>query len=93
MKKNMLISISQEVANIIQQERSYEDSYKQTVKKKVTRQAGIIDPTLTEDQLEHYANNPNEMSQLLAKKVGMASISLKHAVADIQDKCRDLQRL
>jgi hypothetical protein len=60
------------------------------VKNKIMRQAKLVDPTLNDVQLEHYANNPHEASQLLQKRVGIASFQLRNAVQDIQDKCRDI---
>ena len=93
MKKNMLMGVTKELAQVLEQEKANEDMFKSTVKGKVARQAKLIDPTLTEAELEYYANNPQEAAELLTKRVGVASFHLKNAVADIQDKCRDIERL
>lgn len=53
-----------------------------------------MDTNLTEEEVDHYVNNPQEAEQMLQKKIyGQASVNLKNAVSDIQDKFRDIQRL
>lgn len=64
------------------------------MKEKVARQVLLIDENLTQDEVDHYVNNPQEAEQMLQKRIyGMASVSLRNAVSDIQDKFRDIQRL
>lgn len=64
------------------------------MKNKITRQVRIIDKELTDNEVEHYVNNPEEAQQMLQKKVyGQASMVLKDTVADIQDKFKDIRKL
>lgn len=58
MKKNILMAVTDELTQTLNQERAHEDLFKNTVKSKIVRQAKLVDPTLNEVQLEHYANNP-----------------------------------
>lgn len=54
----------------------------------------LVDRNLTPNEVDHYVNNPEEANQMLQRRVmGFASAELTNAVADIQDKLRDVQRL
>ena len=54
----------------------------------------IIDKDITDEDVEHYVQHPDEAQQMLQKKIyGQASTSLKNAVSDIQDKFKDIQKL
>lgn len=94
MKRNFYLSLTSELSKTLEQERIQEDSFKKCVKEKVARQVLLIDENLTQDQVDHYVNNPQEAEQMLQKRIyGMASVNLRNAVNDIQDKFRDIQRL
>ena len=64
------------------------------MREKVTRQVRLIDRDVDDEQMEQYVQNPQLAQQKLEEKVmGRASVVLKNAVSDIQDKFRDIQRL
>jgi len=68
--------------------------YKTAVKGKISRQAKIIDPTLTNEQIEEVCNDPDGAGKLLANKMlGTGHMKLRNAVADIQDKYKDIRKL
>lgn len=94
MKRNFYLALTNELAKALERERIQEDSYKKCVKDKVARQVLLVDENLTQDQVDHYVNNPQEAEQMLQKRIyGMASLNLRNAVNDIQDKFRDIQKL
>ena len=94
MKKNFYISVSKEVADVLQKQQSYEDQFKTTVKDKVLRQVKLIDRDMDEERAQEYVENPALAQEMLERKIyGQASVTLKNAVSDIQDKFRDIKKL
>jgi len=80
--------------NILQESQNAQLGYKNAVRNKIARHAKIIDPTLTEEQVETVCNDPNGANQLLANKMlGTGHIKIRNAVADIQDKYKDIIKL
>lgn len=94
MKRNLYTSLTKELSKVLEHERIQEDGFKNCVKDRIGRQVRLIDKNLTEDEVEHYVNNPQEAEQMLQERIyGHASVNLKNAVNDIQDKFRDIQKL
>lgn len=94
MKRNFYLSLTNDLAKTLEQERIAEDSFKKCAKEKIARQVLLVDNNLTANEVDHYVNNPLEAEQMLQQRVyGMASQDLRNAVTDIQDKFRDIQRL
>ena len=60
MKRNILMSVTNDFSEALNEEKQCEDLFKNSVKNKIIRQAKLVDPTLNDVQLEHYANNPHE---------------------------------
>ena len=78
----------------MQKQQLYEEEFKNTVRDKVTRQVRLIDREADEEQMQKYIDNPQLAQQKLEEKImGRASVTLKNAVSDIQDKFRDIQKL
>jgi len=81
-------------AEILKDSQNTQIEYKTAVKAKIVRQAKIIDPTLTQEQVEAVCSDPDGASNLLASKMlGPGHVKLQHAVADIKDKYKDILRL
>jgi len=81
-------------ADVLKESQTTQIDYKTAVKSKIARQAKIIDPTLTEDQVEAVCNDPEGAGRLLENKMlGTGHMKLKNAVLDIQDKYKDIQKL
>lgn len=94
MKRNFYLNLRQEVGDILQKQQLYEEEFKNTVRDKVTRQVRLIDREADEEQMQKYIDNPQLAQQKLEEKImGRASVTLKNAVSDIQDKFRDIQKL
>jgi len=80
--------------NVLQESQNVQINYKNAVKNKIARHARIIDPTLTEEQVENVCNDPNGANNLLADKMlGTGHVRMRNAVADIQDKYKDIIKL
>jgi len=80
--------------NILQEAQNVQLSYKKAVKTKIARHARIIDPTLTEEQVETVCNDPDGANKLLADKMlGAGHVRLRNAVLDIEDKYKDIIKL
>jgi len=81
-------------AEILKETQTTQIDYKTAVKSKISRQARIIDPNLTNEQIEEVCNDPEGAGKLLANKMlGQGHVKLRNAVADIQDKYKDIQKL
>jgi len=94
MKRNLFQAVSFEMLKTVEQERMCEEAFKKSVRNKISRQVKIVDSKLTEAEVDHYVNNPEEAQLMLNRKVfGQASNQLKNAVTDIQCKLRDVQKL
>ena len=65
MKKNFYISVSKEVADVLQKQQSYEDQFKTTVKDKVLRQVKLIDRDMDEERAQEYVENPALAQEML----------------------------
>jgi syntaxin 1B/2/3 len=79
---------------VLKETQNTQIEYKTAVKGKISRQAKIIDPTLTNEQIEEVCNDPDGAGKLLANKMlGTGHMKLKNAVADIQDKYKDIRKL
>jgi len=80
--------------NILQEAQKVQINYKNAVKGKIARHARIIDPTLTEEQVETVCNDPEGANKLLANKMlGNGHMRVRNAVADIEDKYKDIIKL
>jgi len=81
-------------ADVLRESQNTQIEYKTAVKTKIARQAKIIDPSLTQDQVEAVCNDPEGAGKLLENKMlGLGHMKLKNAVLDIQDKYKDIQKL
>jgi t-SNARE complex subunit (syntaxin) len=81
-------------ADVLKESQNTQIQYKTAVKTKIARQAKIIDPTLTPEQVEAVCNDPEGAGRLLENKMlGTGHMKLKNAVMDIQDKYKDIQKL
>jgi len=79
---------------VLKETQTTQIEYKTAVRGKISRQAKIIDPTLTNEQVEEVCNDPEGAGRLLANKMlGSGHVRLKNAVADIQDKYKDIRKL
>jgi syntaxin 1B/2/3 len=80
--------------DVLKESQNTQIEYKTAVKSKIARQAKIIDPTLTQDQVEAVCNDPDGAGKLLANKMlGTGHVKLQNAVSDIQDKYKDILKL
>jgi len=81
-------------AEVLKESQNTQIEYKTAVKTKIARQARIIDPNLTQEQVEAVCNDPEGAGRLLENKMlGTGHMKLKNAVMDIQDKYKDIQKL
>jgi len=79
---------------VLKETQNTQIEYKTAVKGKISRQAKIIDPTLTNEQVEEVCNDPEGAGKFLANKMlGSGHVRLRNAVADIQDKYKDIRKL
>jgi len=75
----------------------YEDlqlQFKNAVKSKVKRLVKALDENLSAEELERISEDPEGAAKLIQNKmIGRGHLKLENAVADIQEKQRDIQRL
>lgn len=94
MKRNFYAALTNQLSRTLEQERVQEDGFKNCVKERIGRQVRLIDTDLTEDEVEHYVNNPEQAEKMLQTRIyGQASVNLQNAVSDIQDKFKDILKL
>jgi len=80
--------------DILKDTQTTQINYKTAAKAKITRQVKAIDPNLTPEQIEEVYNDPDGTGKLLQNKMlGTGHLKLRNAVADIQDKYKDIIKL
>lgn len=94
MKINAHAALGNKFAEVLRDTQTIEVEVQQAVRDKISRQARLIDDTLTDKQINDICQDPDGASKLIANKMfGQSHIKLQNAVSDIQDKYRDIQRL
>jgi syntaxin 1B/2/3 len=69
-------------------------AFKSAVKNKVKRQVRALDDRITEEELEKVSEDPEAASKIIQERViGLGHAKVRNAVADIQDKYKDIQKL
>jgi len=87
-------ALSNQFSEVLKQSQNIQVEFKSAVKSKMARQAKILDENLTDDQVQDVVNDPEGLSKLMqGKLIGPGHLKLQNAVADIQDKYKDIQRL
>jgi len=87
-------SLKAKFVDILKESQTSQLEYKTAVKQKLERQVKIIDPSLTNAQVEEICNDPEGAGNLMATKlIGTGHLKLRNAVADIKDKHKDILKL
>jgi len=87
-------AIKSKFAEVLKESQTVQVDYKTAVRSKMERQVRVMDPTLSNEDVEEIVNDPEGAKNLMtAKLMGPGHIKLRHAVADIQDKHRDILKL
>jgi t-SNARE complex subunit (syntaxin) len=87
-------TLSTEFSDTLKRSQTIQVEFKSAVKAKMARQAKILDENLTDDEVQDVVNDPEGLSKLMqGKLIGPGHVKLQNAVADIQDKYKDIQRL
>jgi len=69
-------------------------AYKTAVKSKVKRQVRALEDKITDDELEKISEDPEAAAKIIQERViGLGHQKVRNAVADIQDKYKDIQKL
>jgi len=80
--------------NVLTEYQDLQLQFKNAVKSKVKRQVKALDSDLSAEELDRISDDPEGAAKMIQDKmIGRGHQRLQNAVADIQDKQRDIQRL
>jgi syntaxin 1B/2/3 len=87
-------ALSAKFQDVLKESQAVQSEFKSSAKGKMERQVKMIDETLTDEQVEEICNDPEGAAKLMAQKIhGQGHTKLQNAVADIQDKYKDILKL
>lgn len=87
-------ALKSKFGEVLKEAQSVQLDYKSAVRTKIGRQVKIMDPTLSQNQVEEICDDPDGLGRVMSSKLmGTAHFKLRHAVEDIQDKHRDILKL
>ncbi len=86
-------AFSTKFTEIVREFQNVQVDYKNAVKNKITRQAKIIDPSLTDEQLYNIVNDSEGLQRLFSQSMGKTHVKVQGALSDMQDRYNDIRRL
>eukprot|EP00742_Colponemidia_sp_Colp-10_P001072 GILJ01001162.1.p1 GENE.GILJ01001162.1~~GILJ01001162.1.p1 ORF type:complete len:345 (+),score=58.92 GILJ01001162.1:95-1036(+) len=92
-RANMLQTTTRKFKEYLQEYQKVQTEYKSKVRQKVERQIKIVEPNATQEEVDQVVQSGDVGSVFRSKIMEGAHEQLKNAVADIQDKYRDIRKL
>eukprot|EP00386_Alphamonas_edax_P012769 GDKI01039677.1.p1 GENE.GDKI01039677.1~~GDKI01039677.1.p1 ORF type:complete len:319 (-),score=94.36 GDKI01039677.1:145-1101(-) len=91
-RDNMQGALTRKFRDVLTAYQAVQTEYKQDVQQKVTRQVRIVYPEASDEDVQQIVENGGA-STAIQIRISKGHESLKGALADIQDKYRDIRRL
>jgi len=87
-------ALSAKFQDVLKESQAVQGEFKSAAKGKMERQVRMMDETLSNEQVDEICNDPEGAAKLMAQKMhGTGATKLQNAVADIQDKYKDILKL
>uniref|UniRef100_A0A7S2YP29 t-SNARE coiled-coil homology domain-containing protein n=1 Tax=Entomoneis paludosa TaxID=265537 RepID=A0A7S2YP29_9STRA len=94
MRENMSRMITQQFKDCVEKYQEAQQSYKQEMKRNVTRQIKIVKPNATEDEIAHAMKTENGVAKLYQKQVlcgsAVASIEVQNRLHHVHERQHDI---